>query len=501
MSHDVRAILDNCKVITNDGSLLFSYKSTKELVLENLGLVKRLKEISPISLEIFKSIISPLIYRFAKIVSVVPASKFLHDSDSGGLLRHSLLVAIKAVELNKLNQKMSLDHESEYVLLIFLSLLHDCGKVLSDVEISSRRITFSYRNDKLNFALDDFLQKHKSDFVKIRYIDNRHKAHELSTAQMLQFLLYGQKSIAKYLINTQSKEAINAILLSDTRNQFYKVIKTADIYACATSINKYSPMYEIGNFLRLLLLTKVIKLSVSGFYRVNGGYIVEKGSAAYQSIITAFDVYYELLNECKTFDNLSTQGFRQLYSIFQDSLTSRLIEQESLAELSDDSNFKYPKKSFFFEMADSNFYVQGVYKRSCIWRELYKKGKVKFVYGYIIAIDQEIFESEYSIVGEYKDDYVIDILRQNNLEFTDKANSSVTSFKVISEDDDKYLIDKHSVNRDSFCRYREELTLKNTKKRSQTKKKEKTAVNKEIAALQKVINETDTSELDEYWLY
>ena len=126
---------------------------------------------------------------------------------------------------------------------------------------------------------------------------------------------------------------------------------------------------------------------------------------------------------------------------------------------------------------------------------------LKFVYGYIIAIDQEIFESEYSIVGEYKDDYVIDILRQNNLEFTDKANSSVTSFKVISEDDDKCLIDKHSVNRDSFCRNREELTLKNTKKRSQTKKKEKTAVNKEIAALQKVINETDTSELDEYWLY
>ena len=257
------------------------------------------------------------------------------------------------------------------------------------------------------------------------------------------------------------------------------------------------------SYLRLLIITKVIKLSVSGFYRVNGGYVVEKGSEAYQSIITAFDVYYELLNECKTFDNLSTQGFRQLYSIFQDSLTRRLIDKESLSEVSDDSNFKYPKKSFFFEMADSNFYVQGAYKRSCIWRELYKKGKVKFVYGYIIAINQEISGSEYSIVGEYKDDYVADILKQNNLEFTDKAKSSVTSFKVISEDDDKCLIDKLSVKRDAFSKYREELTLKNTKKRAQSKKKEKTAVNKEIAALQKVINETDTSDsdLDEYWLY
>lgn len=500
MPQDIRSILDNCKIITKDGSLLFSYKSTKELLIENLGLVTRLKEICPVSPESFKSIISPLIYRFAKLVSVVPASKFLHDSDCGGLLRHSLLVAIKAVELYKLNQKMSLDHEPDFVLLIFLSLLHDCGKLISDFEISSGA-AFNHCNDKIDFTLDDFLQKHKSDFVKIRYKEKRNKEHELSTAQMLQFLLYGQKSIARYLVNTQSKEAINAILFSNTGNRFYKLIKTADIYACATSINKYSPMYEIGNYLRLLILTKVIKLSVSGFYRVNGGYVVEKGSAAHQSIIKAFDVYYELLNECKTFDNLSPQGFTQLYSIFQESLTNRLLDKENLSEVTDDSNFKHPKKSFFFEMADSNFYVQGAYKRSCIWRELYKKGKVKFVYGYIIAIGQDITSTEYSIVGEYKDDYVSDILKQNKLELTDKNKNSVTSFKVICEDDDKCVIDKHSVNRDTFSRYREELTLKNTKKRAQSKKKEKTAVNKEIAALQKVIKETDTSELDEYWLY
>ena len=44
-------------------------------------------------------------------------------------------------------------------------------------------------------------------------------------------------------------------------------------------------------------------------------------------------------------------------------------------------------------------------------------------------------------------------------------------------------------------------TLKNSKKRAQLKKKEKTAVNKEIASLQKEINETDSCEFDEYWLY
>ena len=501
MHEDIKVIFDNCKVITKEGDLLFRYKTTEELISENHLLIQVLEDTCPVSKEIFKAVVYPLIVRFTKIASVAPASKFLHDCDCGGLLRHSLLVAIKAVELCKMNQKVSVDLEPEYVLLIFLALLHDSGKVLSDVEISSREIIFSYSSDKLNFTLDDFLQKHKPDFVKIRFKEKRNKEHELSTAQMLKFLVYGQKSLSRYLVNAHSKEAINAAVFSNTCNQYYKLIKTADIYACTVSINRYSPMYEIGNYLRLLFLSKVIDVSLPGFCRVNGGYVVEKGSLAHQNIITAFDVYYELLNECKTFDNLLTRGFVHLYSIFRDTLLRRLSDKESLKELSDDSYFKYPKKSFFFELADSNFYVQGAYKSSCVWRELYKKGKSKFVYGYIIAIDQEMVGSEYSIIGEYKDDYVNDILEQNNIESTDKNESSVTSFKVESYNEDKYVIDKLSVNRDTYSKYRKDLSLKNSKKRELTKKKEKSAVNKEISALQKPIKENENNEFDKYWLY
>ena len=167
MHQGIKDIFDNCNVITKEGDWLFRYKTTEELISENLLLIQLLEDTSPVSKESFKTVVYPLIVRFTKIVSITPASKFLHDCDCGGLLRHSLLVAIKAVELCKMNQKMSVELESEYVLLIFLSLLHDCGKVLSDVEISSRGITFSYSNDKLKFTLDDFIQNHKSAFVKI----------------------------------------------------------------------------------------------------------------------------------------------------------------------------------------------------------------------------------------------------------------------------------------------------------------------------------------------
>ena len=243
MHQGIKDIFDNSKVITKEGDLLFRYKTTEELISENLLLIQFLEDTSPVSKKIFKTVVYPLIFRFTKIVSITPASKFLHDCDCCGLLRHSLLVAIKAVELCKINKKMSIDLEPEYVLLIFISLLHDCGKVLSDVEIFSRGITFSYSNDKLNFTLDDFLQKHKSDFVKIRFKEKRNKVHELSIAQMLKFLVYGQNSLSRYLVNAQSKESINAIVFSNTSSQYYKLIKTADIYACTVYINRYSPMY------------------------------------------------------------------------------------------------------------------------------------------------------------------------------------------------------------------------------------------------------------------
>lgn len=72
---------------------------------------------------------------------------------------------------------------------------------------------------------------------------------------------------------------------------------------------------------------------------------------------------------------------------------------------------------------------------------------------------------------------------------------------VESYNEDKYVIDNFSVIRDTYSEYRKDLSLKNSKKREFTKKKEKTAVNKEISALQKAIKENENNELDEYWLY
>lgn len=501
MDHSVRDCIDNCKVVTKDGSLIFRYKSVYELLSENILLLNLLQNTCPISREKYIQLIKPLVIRFAKSMSVAPASKFLHDSDCGGLFRHSLLVALKAIELYRINKKMSINSDADYVLLIFLSLFHDSGKLLSDFEISANGIIFEYDNHEISYTLDDFLQQQNSELVKISYKDKRNKNHELCSALMLKFMLYGQNNLAEYLTDKKGKEAINSILFGKTDNQYYKLIKTADILACAASINRYSPLYEIGNYLKLLFHTKAIDLSLSGFYRINYGYVVERGSPAHQSIITAFDSYYEILNECKSFSNLTCQAFENLFNVCQNSLINSLQNRENLFELSYRSNYKYPKKSFFFELADSNFYVQGAYKRACIWRELYKNDKSRFVYGYILSLEQDPFGAEYSIVGEYRADYVLKLLNASNIEFNDTCKSQITSFNLKEEYDDKELIDKSSIIRDSYSLIRENMLKKISKQRENSKKKEKTSLNVEIKSLQNELKTQECSEPDDYWTF
>lgn len=499
MNYDVQEIFDNCKVITKDGALLFRYKTTQELLDENMLLLQQLKDTCQIGKELYTLVIIPLINRFSKIVSVAPASKFLHDSDCGGLFRHSLLVAVKACEIYKVSGQNSVNSDADYVLLIFLSLLHDLGKMLSDYDISSNGTSFDYDNDKINYTLDDFLKNQNSGIVKILYKDKRNKDHELCDALMLKFLLYGLGELAEYLVDKKSKEAINSVLFNDASNQYFKLIKTADIFACKVSVNRYSPLFEIGNYLKLLFSTKVIDLSLSGFYKVSCGYVVEKGSAAHQAVIRAFDVYYELLNECKSFFELNCKNFERCYSAFQNSLIARLLDSDNLSDVSDDMYFRHPKKSFYFELADSNFYVQGAYKRACIWRELYKKGKIKFVYGYLLSFEHETLNTVYSIVYEYKEDYILDILSGNNIEFSDRNRSTVTSFCVKKSGEENLVIDKVTVCRDSFSKFREDLSKKNTKQREQSKKKEKSSLNMAAKALQKELEEQENTELEDDW--
>lgn len=114
-------LLNNFLVLGKDGSRVFSYRTVSELLSENKVILQLIKTTSSISTDSRIDLIDPLIFRFAKVVSIAPASKCLHDCDCGGLLRHSLLVALKAIEVSKYTnfKYEDLNVEDLHILLIF----------------------------------------------------------------------------------------------------------------------------------------------------------------------------------------------------------------------------------------------------------------------------------------------------------------------------------------------------------------------------------------------
>lgn len=114
-------LLNNFLVHGKDGSRVISYRTVSELLSENKVILQLIKTTSSISADSRINLIDPLIYRFAKVVSIAPASKCLHDCDCGGLFRHSLLVALKAIEVSKYTnfKYEDLNVEDLHILLIF----------------------------------------------------------------------------------------------------------------------------------------------------------------------------------------------------------------------------------------------------------------------------------------------------------------------------------------------------------------------------------------------
>lgn len=79
----------------------------------------------------------------------------------------------------------------------------------------------------------------------------------------------------------------------------YSLLKNADVFACALSLN--GSHCSVSMFLKELLLNGRIDTSIEGFYKTSRGYIIEHNSPAFNAIVKAFDNYQLLLGKASSF--------------------------------------------------------------------------------------------------------------------------------------------------------------------------------------------------------
>ena len=125
----------------------------KILVGECQEYVLKIKDQAIATPEIFDQFYLPMILRFAAFVQLLPASQAHHHHDSGGLLRHSLEVGLRALELadrvlltGSRTPRQRRDIEPRWQFAVFAAALcHDGGKPIFDLTVSNYERTLSWK--------------------------------------------------------------------------------------------------------------------------------------------------------------------------------------------------------------------------------------------------------------------------------------------------------------------------------------------------------------------
>ena len=403
--------------LTADGDTLFSVKTSEQLLFENRLLLQRIEDLLAARTEsadyqLLREIFHIMVRRLVECVSVAPASQSLHDNDSGGLFRHSLLVLVKCLELYKreLNENSSV--LEEIFCLMVLSFTHDLGKIFTDYSVYSlKKDRLFERGGTLSSFVEDFSLTH----LRFSFKEKRAHQHDEDPSKYVHFFFQDEAVYeAEELLLKRKISPVRTV--NKLTNVFASLLKKADVLACACSVKEGHPLFSIGSYLILGFLNNNISCGLKGAYQLKKGLLVELYSQEYQHIIEKFDGYNALLDyyeKLATYDQVSPDD-----AVFE----------------SYESKLNSTRKSFFKELASYNFFIRHGYMRSCCWYQVSSEYDSRLVYGFVINFEEEIFRffcsgNEFKIVDIFTDLDVEDLLIKLNTSYDIEKITSVGVYK------------------------------------------------------------------------
>lgn len=227
----------------------FEVKSCDELLSSNQFLIDNIEQLLPLDDESFKSLIMPLFNSLANYIYYLPASESYHHEEEGGLFRHSLecgLLSLKILGREKPRlsgtPKERIISRKIYALITLIGgLLHDVGKVLTDVEVYGLKTQTkldepkSYPNNNeiiiwkpTQNGLFSFLDEANFSKYSFRYCHNRGKRHETFCQIMINTVL--PKHLVEYLLEYPNLLEELYCALNNQKDSFlYSIIKKADM--------------------------------------------------------------------------------------------------------------------------------------------------------------------------------------------------------------------------------------------------------------------------------
>lgn len=176
-------------------------RTSAQILQEHRLIIVRILELLPLEEAEATDVIWPFIKSFADYIGDLPASECYHHYEPSGLMRHSLETALLALQYAmdltadiRLTPKERRENLRSFLLLAFAGgLLHDAGKVLTDLTVSIAYEAPTYIDKTVNSnKSDDGLNLGKSNQESKSNHDNKlneetrsNQAHNLHVANNL----------------------------------------------------------------------------------------------------------------------------------------------------------------------------------------------------------------------------------------------------------------------------------------------------------------------------
>lgn len=194
----------------------------------------------------FNRLIMPVLDGFASFAHMLPASQAHHHRGSGGLLAHSLEVAVHALNACQVTvfdhdkyPAMRIKRRDKWsVAAVLAALLHDVGKPLFDLQVtdaSTDKIWQPVAN-----TIPEWAEEHNVDRYFFRWNPNRHDVHKHLSTTMIDRLLH--KDLRLWLMEGGQDlylAMINAIACQDEKSILTGLVIKADSTSVAADLRKY----------------------------------------------------------------------------------------------------------------------------------------------------------------------------------------------------------------------------------------------------------------------
>lgn len=150
--------------VLTEGDILFAYRGIIKETYLTVGMLEGTEgQLTPCFMNTYMYAIRQVISYF----HLLPASEYHHHNEVGGLLRHSLEVALITLRMAKGSRPAPIGYQDEELLreprwrfaAWLAGLLHDAGKIISDVRVSGKEMPTTIWNPQIE-TIYEFSERH-----------------------------------------------------------------------------------------------------------------------------------------------------------------------------------------------------------------------------------------------------------------------------------------------------------------------------------------------------